>query len=123
MALIDVSDLLTDPDFVDTGLLLLRATQTVGADGIAVNTTTQTKFTGSVQSGPSDLIRNDAGERVKADIKIYTRTQLSEGHAGQPADVIQWQGRRYTVISTNDYGNFGRGFIEALCNLIPFSGG
>lgn len=123
MARLDVSEILSDPDFMDTGLILERITQTVGDDGMAVNATKKTKFSAVVLSGNSDLRRIPAGERVDGKILVYTRQHLQEGQAGLTADIIQWRGRRYTVEQTNDYQNFGRGFTEAVCQIIPFSGG
>lgn len=123
MARLDVSDILADPDFMDTGLMCERIAQSVGADGMAVNTTKLYRFAGVVTSDSGDILERIAsGERIKGSVTIHTRFQLSDGAAGQTADIVQWRGRRYTVSNVNDYSHFGRGFICASCDLIPFSG-
>lgn len=123
MARLDVSDILTDPDFIDRGLICERSKQTVGTDGIAINATTKTKFIGVVTSDSGDVLERMPGvERIKGSITIHTRFALNDGAPGQTADVVQWRGRRYTVSNVNDYSHFGRGFIAATCDLITLAG-
>lgn len=123
MAFLDVSDILTDPDFMNTGLICERNVQTVGSNGIATNVTTSTAFAGVVTSDNGDLLeRNPDGERIKGNLTIHTRFPLDDGSAMNAADIVQWKGRRYTVTVVNDWSHFGRGFIVATCDLIPLSG-
>lgn len=123
MALIDVSDIVTDPDFMDSGLVCERNAQTVDDDGLATNTTTKTRFSAVVTSNNGDILeRMAAGERIKGSITLHTRFALREGRAGFTADVVEWRGRRYTVSEVMDYSNFGRGFFAANCDLIPLAG-
>lgn len=124
MALLDVSDILLDPDFSDKTLVCVRSRQAVGEDGIAVNTKSNIKFSGVVTSNNGDILeRISTGERVKGSITIHSRFQLSDGGGtNMAADVVLWRGRSYTVSSVNDYAHFGRGFIVANCDLIEISG-
>lgn len=123
MARLDVTEILTDPDFADTGLICDRSTQTVGTDGIAVNNTKSIRFTGVVTSDQGDVLERMPGvERITGSITIHSRFLLKDGSPGQTADVVRWQGRRYTVSNVNDYSHFGRGFIVASCDLIPLAG-
>lgn len=123
MARLDVTDILSDPDFMDTGLARERLTQTVGSNGLAVNTTITRKFAGVVTSDSGNILeRGPDGERIKGNMTIHTRFDLSDGSTGISADVVRWQGQRYTVSNVNSYSHFGRGFIVAACDLIPFSG-
>lgn len=123
MANLDVTDILSDPDFMDRGLVCERNAQAVGNDGLAVNTTTLTPFSGVVTSDSGDILERIAtGERIKGSITIHTKFVLNDGTAGFSADVVQWRGRRYTVSSVNDYSHFARGFVVASCDLIPLSG-
>jgi galactose-6-phosphate isomerase len=116
MALLDVSDVLLDPDFADS-LQFERLTTTVGDDGIATQTPKITRFSGVVTSGSGDQLRRfDAGQRVEGSIVVHCRQRLNE------ADVVIWRARRFTVMSVDDYSNFGRGFVAAHCELIPLSG-
>lgn len=123
MALLDVSDILTDPDFVSFGILCERQSQTVGDDGLAINVTDQMKFSGVITSDNGDLlVRSDSGERIKGNINIHTRFPLVDGQDGRSADIVIWKGRRYTVSSVNDWSDYGRGFVRAICDLIPVTG-
>jgi hypothetical protein len=120
---LDVTDLLTDPDFVDRTLLCNRGVQLVGADGLAQNTVTAIPFQGVVTSlRGSELERTPDGERITGSILIVTRFILIDGKHGLTADVIQWRGARYTVTDVNDYSSYGRGFVQAVCELKPLSG-
>lgn len=123
MALLDVTDVLLDPDFMDAGLLCNRMTQTVGDDGRAANAVTQTRFAAVVTSDKGDILhRNADGSRIIGSITLHTPFRLTDGAAGRDADEIVWQGRTYTVVSVNDYSHFGRGFVCATCDLKPLSG-
>ena len=123
MARLDVSDVLLDPDFMDTGLVCERTAQTVGTNGIAVDTPTMTTFAGVVTNDSGDILQRIAeGERTKGSITIHTTFLLNDGSTGYTADVVQWRGRRYTVSNVSDYSNFGRGFVAATCDLIPLAG-
>lgn len=123
MALLDVSDIILDPDFADTGIVCERATQTIGEDGMAHNETKRIKFTGVVTPDMGDVLeRLDSGERVKGRITIHSRFPLRDGAEGGSADIIVWKGKRYTVSRVSDLTNFGRGFTRASCDVIPFSG-
>ncbi|WP_248322031.1 hypothetical protein [Caballeronia sp. Sq4a] len=124
MPLLDVSDLLTDPDFVDTSLTCTRSAQTVGDDGMAVNAPTVTPFSGVVTNDSGDqLRRRPDGTMIEGSITIHTRFQLIDGKTGFDADIVTWQGRQYTVVNVRDWSTYGRGFVAAQCELMPFSGG
>ncbi|MDW3684902.1 hypothetical protein RA280_24740 [Cupriavidus sp. CV2] len=123
MALLDVTDVLLDPDFMDAGLLCNRMAQTMGDNGRAANAVTQTPFAAVVTSDKGDILhRNADGSRIIGSITLHTPFRLIDGADGQDADEIVWQGRAYTVVSVNDYSHFGRGFVCATCDLKPLSG-
>ncbi|GAA5786136.1 hypothetical protein [Chitiniphilus shinanonensis] len=123
MADLDVTEILFDPDFMDTGLVCKRGAQVIGDDGMAVNAISNTPFAGVVTSDRGDLLERIAtGERVKGSITIHTVFPLSDGAAGQTADIVSWRGRDYTVTNVNDYQHFGAGFVCATCELIPLAG-
>jgi len=116
MPLIDVSQLLHDPDFTTT-FVVARGTQTVDSHGRASETRTTSTQTGVVYPASGNkLIRTPEGENIIGDITIVTQFQLTEGDgASNQADLVTWNGRTYTVVNTNDYSQYGNGFIEAVC--------
>lgn len=123
MALLDVTDIVLDPDFMDSGLICERLIQAMTSDGLAVNTPSFTSFPAVVTSDRGDmLVRLAAGERVEGSITLHTPFRLNDGQASQSADIVHWRGRRYTVTHVDDYSHFGRGFVSATCDLIPLSG-
>lgn len=124
MPFLDVSDVLCDPEFVDRKLTCTRQAQSVGSDGLAVNTPTVTPFFGVVTSNRGDVLQRLAeGSRIQGSITIHTRFLLQDGRNGSDADLVTWQGRQYTVTNVNDYSTYGAGFVDAECDLIPLSGG
>lgn len=124
MAQLDVTEILLDPDFMDTGLVCKRSIQTIGDFGRAVNTVTSTPFAGVVTSDKGDILERIAGgERKKGSITIHTMFRLTAGSGEDSiADIVTWQGRDYTVANVNDYSHFGRGFVAVSCDLLPLAG-
>lgn len=121
MALLDVSDLLADPDFADT-LTLIRSVETVTDEGLAERTETSATITGVVQSGAGDMLRLGAdAAQASGAITVYTTTPLRVVSEAGPADVLEWRGRRYTVVQVSDWGNFGAGCYAATCELRPLT--
>lgn len=124
MALIDVTDILLDPDFADP-ITCVRAIQGVDSQGIASNyEDTDTVFYGVVTSDTGDILdRFDGGDRVKGNIIIHTMYRLRVGgEEDEQADIVEWQGKRYTVSNVNDYSHFGKGFIAATCEAMSVTG-
>jgi galactose-6-phosphate isomerase len=121
---LDVSELMYDIDFVEFKLVCLRMAQTVGVNGLAVNTPIPIPFHGIVtQVAGSDLRRNSDGEVITGSILVCTRFRLLDGKSGFTADVVVWgDTRQYTVSNVLAYSRYGRGFVEATCDLRPLAG-
>lgn len=123
MPQLDVSELLTDIDFWEGGMICLRQPQKVGSDGLAVNTPVPIKFGGVVtQVAGTDLRRGMDGEMITGSILIVTRFKLLDGKSGFSADIVVRETRQYTVANVLAYSKFGRGFVEATCDLLPLAG-
>lgn len=123
MALLDVTEVLLDPDFMDTGLVCVRTTEVVGDNGRPVLNPTSTPFSGVITSDKGDILERLAGaERKKGSITIHTIFALTSGEGDTTADVVTWRGKEYIVSNVNDYGHFGRGFVCATCDLKPLKG-
>lgn len=123
MALLDVTDVLFDPDFVDYGLVCERSAVKVGEDGIARTVTERIDFCAVVTPDSGDILeRLEEGERIKGRITVHSHFELRDGAEGGTADIIEWRGKRYTVSNVSTLVNFGRGFVCASCDVIPYTG-
>lgn len=123
MPFLDVSDVLTDPDFCDNTLVCERNTITTDNSGRGVTSTEVTRFSGVVTSDKGELLQRGAvGERATDNITIITRFRLLDAKLATTADIVQWNGLRYTVTKVNAYSTYGLGFVEVGAEMIPLSG-
>ena len=118
MALIDVSELLTDPDFTNS-VTLIRRSSTVNSYGENVMTETSSTITAVVQgAGTESLERVPEGARLSDLIDVFYKGALHAESPGGYADVIVWSGKRYQVAEVvEDFLNYGAGFTKAICKL------
>ncbi len=124
MPFLDTSDVLCDPDFCDMTMTYTRSVVVANDQGIGVATTKTLPLFGVVTSDSGDVLKRvPVGEYVEGSILICTRTKLIEAAKGYTADIITWDGNQYTVAKVNGYSTYGVGFVEAICELIPLSGG
>jgi hypothetical protein len=122
MALLDVSDVVLDPDFADY-LILKRGVQEIGTNGRALNPREETPFMGVVtQYSGTDLERLEIGDQIKGAILVHSKEILTTGSSITPADIVEFRGRDYTVAHVDSYSHFGAGFSAARCDLIPLKG-
>jgi len=121
MPLLDVSDVLLDPLFMDT-MTVTRTVQSIDNHGRAQFTSTVIQITGVVTSDKGDILERIAtGSRLKGSITVHTGFVLIASDGDTDADVITWNGRDYTVASVNDYSTYGTGFVSASCDLKPLT--
>ncbi len=119
MANLDVSDILLDPDF-SQAVIIQRAAQTVTDQGLTATSADRAQITAViVPAGSLDLSRGADAEMLKGKIHVYTQFPLTAGDETVGADVVFWQGRRYTVSAVDDYTQFGVGFVDATADLVP----
>lgn len=124
MPFLDVSEVLTDPDFVDTTLICRRQVQTTDADNFPVNTPQDIAFMGVVTVDRSlEAKRMAAGQNINGAILIVTQFRLTQGQPGFDADVVTYRGRKYRVTFVDPYTAYGGGFVQAHCELMDFDGG
>jgi len=119
-ALLDVTEVLTDPLFIDTGLVRRRLAETVGTDGIAVHTVAELTFSGSVQPTGDQARRLEDGTWHASAIEVWTKTDLISGEVSRSADQVVWKGAAYTVMKVLDW-DYGQGFRRAMCELQPLA--
>ncbi|WP_405470284.1 head-tail adaptor [Morganella morganii] len=125
MPFLDVSDILSDPDFVDTTLVCRRNRQGRDDDGFSTNIPAEDiPFSGVVTVDRSlEARRMEAGQTISGAILIVTRFRLTQGNEDYDADVVTYQGRRYRVTFVDPYTAYGAGFVQAHCELVDFNGG
>ncbi|MEQ1964649.1 head-tail adaptor [Xenorhabdus khoisanae] len=124
MPLLDVSDILLDPDFVDTSLICHRNTQTTDDDGFTQNSPQDMPFAGVVTVDRAlEARRMEAGQTISGAILIVTQFRLTQGQPGLDADIVTYQGRQYRVTFVDPYTAYGMGFVQTHCELVPFDGG
>jgi len=123
MPLLDVSDVLLDPDFCDRTLVCERNAITTDNNGRGVVSTQTLPFSGVVTSDKGELLQRGAvGEHATDNITVITRFRLLDAKLATTADIVQWNGLRYTVTKVNSYSTYGIGFVEAGCEMIPLAG-
>ncbi|ARF49159.1 hypothetical protein [Pantoea stewartii] len=121
---LDVTDVLFDPDFCDTSLLVTRRFQQTDADGITTSVEEKSSFSGVVTVDRSlENRRMQAGQAIGGAILVVTTERLSNGETGRDADIVTYQNRDYRVSFVDPYTAYGAGFVQAHCELLPFDGG
>jgi len=121
--LLDVSDLLSDPDFADT-FDVIRYGDSVDDDGVGSEAPAPiTGLTGVIQPASElSLQRLADGARLASTIEIHTTFPLTSGIDGQGADEVIYQNATYTVTDVADWTRFGVGYVRAIAqmkDLIP----
>jgi hypothetical protein len=122
MALIDITEVLCDQDFLDT--ITISATQRlVGANGRAADLVLPpAQVSAVVLPVAQRLILISDGALRDGAISIYTTYAITGGFKTDDAgmrlpDVVSWHGRGYVVASVEDYSAFGNGWFHATANL------
>lgn len=115
MALVDVTELLSDPDFVDPVTQIKRVSQ---ANSFGENVITSVPFEtiGSVQPASGKVINRLPEALRVADVKsFWIKGEITATEPGKYTDIIVCKGKRYQVQSVQDWSNFGEGYCEGTC--------
>ena len=130
MPFLDMSDVLMDPDFLDTSLVCHRQIQTMDEDNFAKNTPQDIPFSGVVTVDRAlEARRMEAAQNISGAILIVTSFRLTQGQSGTDstsrldADIVTYSGRDYRVTFVDPYTRYGAGFVQAHCELVDFDGG
>lgn len=124
MPLVDVTDILVDPDIAGQSFVVVRRLETVNGFGESTWASKQVEAIGSVQpEGDNDLIREDALDAQASTIIVVTTFRLrgvSKGPSKQrfKPDLVKWAGTTFEVQSVKSWGSFGYGFVEAVCTAV-----
>lgn len=115
MALLDVSELLLDPDFIDT-IQLVHRTATVNAMGETVLVESAVTTVGSVQPATAkEFQRVPEALRMSDWRAFYVKAEILTDGSSQYPDLLVFGGRRYEIKSTEPWLNFGQGWNKGLC--------
>ena len=123
---IDLTDLLSDPDFAEQ-LIVMRRRQVI--DPITGIATAQSNMVAPKPLGvvipQADLPiqRGPDQQALPRLIEVHTRFRLrsastADGRTYLP-DFIVWNGDNFYVNRVYDYSKFGRGFVQADCSSQP----
>lgn len=123
MARIDVSEILTDPDFLDDVLLIRRTAALVGARNVVTEADpvlTAMVVQDGVQS--EDIQRVPEALRLLDSITVWSVTPLTAQDRvteGGYSDVLGWDDRRWEVRTVlANFTNWGQGYTKALATLM-----
>ncbi len=123
MPFIDVTDVLTDPDFADE-ITVRRRAETINGYGEADRTVTTISGVSAVVTVGSQkpLERNADGQVQPNTITVHSMFRLLDARVGQQPDVVTYNGQEFTVKKVFDWSRYGAGFICAECEAAPFKG-
>lgn len=119
--LLDVTDVLADPDLC-AAFIVIRGTK--GRDSNNRGTVTPSapiQAFGSIQPASSrDLIRMPDAESLKGSYVIYTTFALTAGDGTYAADIVQCDGRQFTVVTLDNWA-FGAGYTKAFAQMLDLT--
>lgn len=115
MAQVDVTELLTDPDFVDVIGLITRVPM---VNSLGENTIQESSITsvGSVQPASGRTIqRLPEALRVANVSSFWFKGKIIASEAGKYPSLLTFKGARYQVQMVFDWTNWGEGWCEGTC--------
>jgi hypothetical protein len=115
MGSIDVTDLLTDPDFVNPVILITRVPF---VNSLGENTVKETSLNtvGSVQPASGRVIqRLPEAMRVANMSSFWVKAEIIANDSGKYSSILVFNGKRYQVQTVFDWQNYGPGYSEGLC--------
>ncbi len=118
MPAFDMSDVLLDPDFLDT-FVVRRRVETVGNNGRSVVTNSDTSTFGVVTAGSDNkLERQSDQQHAGKSLSIVTIYPVRGPAPGYQPDLIFWGRDWFVVDKLEDYSHYGPGFVQVECSSI-----
>lgn len=115
MANIDVSELLSDPDFIDPIQVITRCPRT-DSYGQASFSETVLNTCGSVQPANFRTVQKlPEALRVANVSSFFFKGKIIASEPGKYSTILVFHGQRYQVQTVADWGNFGQGYTEGTC--------
>lgn len=115
MAQVDVTELLSDPDFVDPIELVTRVTaiNNFGENIIGEKTTPSV---GCIQPADTATVEKLPDALRVGDIRsFWFKGVIIAAAPGKYTSVLIFQGQRFQVLDVAPWSNFGEGYTEGLC--------
>jgi hypothetical protein len=107
--LLDLSEIVTDPEFLST-ITRQRPTQSFvpGFEGRVRTTYVATSLQAIVQPVKPDFVApSPEGERMDSWIEIYSAQSIFMVDATTESDIVEWNGGKYRVMKTERYEAYG----------------
>lgn len=116
MALLDVSEVIGDPLFTSpVKLISVSQTQDEFGDPVTEDST-EIIVDAVVTSDMKSLSRlPDEFHRAGTILVRVLKKLVPNGFQGGGWDAVIWRGKRFTVMDTADYSQFGGGFLRMVC--------
>jgi len=115
MANIDVSELLLDPDFTNP-MSLIHRTTSVSSTGKNQLVESSIATVGSIQpASQKDIMRLPEAMRVRDLRGFWVKAPILADGTSQYPDIILFAGRRFQIISTEQWNNYGSGWNKGVC--------
>ena len=119
MPKIDVSILLSDPDFVEKVELITRLAS-FDEHGVVHFTETPKEIIACVQGENGSMLEKQPQSALLHDnINIWSKEVFEAETPDGYSNIIVWNGLRYQVKEVMYYKNYGRGYTKASCELEP----
>lgn len=117
MPTIDVSELITDPDFAQSFSLIRTTGEFINGRWTETLEETLTRTGVIAPAGAKELRQLPEADRVEGAISIFTKEIMyitSDTGVLRSSDKISWQGHLYKIISVENWSDWGDGFYHAL---------
>ena len=115
MAYIDVTELLSDPDFCDQMIQIKRGSK-VNDSGVNVITQQTYCTIGSIQpASGKTLARVPDSLRIEGVSSFWIKGEITTDAQGRYTDILVFRNKRYQVRQVFDWTNFGQGWCEGVC--------
>lgn len=115
MALVDVTELLSDPDFIDPMQVITRvpSIDSLGQQSLAE---TVLSTVGSIQpASGNELSRIPEALRVANMSSFWFKGEIIATAPGKYPSILVFKGMRFEVKNVFDWTNWGQGWTEGLC--------
>lgn len=119
MPLLDVSELLGDPDFFDN-YPVLRANRTIDQHGRVQNALAPFTIVACIQPATSQQVEMlpEATRISGGTIAVVTQTRLVALSPSTAGDIVQYKSRNWRVVQIDDWSEWGEGYYLAMAQLM-----